>query len=96
MMEGFEPLGWIVAMLRANAVEEIDGLSAAREDREVVAQSVQSQLRDDGIEPLLDEELPALRSKVLADQGEFPLGQSRSAACGFGRKIFVAHCSRMV
>ena len=57
-MEGGEPGGGVVAVLGADAVEQVDGLGAPGEDRQFILKAVQPQFGDDGVQPLLDEELP--------------------------------------
>ena len=96
-MEGIEPIVRIVAETGSDAVEQVHGLGATRQDRQVIGETIQAKLGDHGVQALLDQELPRLRQELLADQGELSSAETEAlhvvplGGMGIGKEDFVIY-----
>ena len=78
-MEGRQPERRVIAHLGTRHVHDRNRLAPPGQHCQFVIETVQVELDDNGIVPLLDQELSAFWQKVFADQFELGLGQAKPA-----------------
>src|SRR5688500_1881576 len=77
-VEGGKPSCRVIAELCPKAIEELDRRGPPRQHGEVILHPGKSELGDDGVPALLEQEAPALVRELVLDQPKLPPAQMKT------------------